>query len=125
VALAGCVATGGDCLEPLDGECASLYEPNFDQVFNQTLLPSCGVGGASCHAPEGTATDLVLADARDAWAQLTAGDSPLVVAGDPECSPLMERLETGDPERLMPPGAPLSDEERCAIQRWIAEGAAR
>jgi hypothetical protein len=37
----------------------------------------------------------------------------------------MKRLESSDPDWVMPVGDPLPEGERCAIAQWIANGAAR
>lgn len=42
-----------------------------------------------------------------------------------ECSVIVERLEASEPALAMPPGAPRSETERCAIRTWIANGAHR
>ena len=59
-ALAGC--SGDECLADLSADCAPLYEPSFQNVFAQTLKPSCAIGRAACHAPEGAKHGLVLAE---------------------------------------------------------------
>ena len=48
-----------------------------------------------------------------------------VIAGDPACSLLVERLVSSDPKLQMPPGNPLSAAERCALVQWIEKGATR
>lgn len=99
-----------------------LYDPTFENVFDNTLKPSCGTGGTACHAPEGAQAGLVLADVDAAHAALLEGR---VEPGDAACSLMMQRLESDDPGFQMPPGRKLRDAERCAIQRWIEGGATR
>jgi hypothetical protein len=99
-----------------------LYEPTWDQVFAQTLEPSCGQGGSSCHAPKGAKGDLVIDTSEASHSRLL---DAWVRPGDPGCSLLMIRMEQDDPVKVMPPGSPLSEAERCAVATWIAEGAAR
>ncbi len=117
----------GACVQGLDLSCQPLYEPRFEEIFARTLQPGCGIGGASCHSTQGQQAGLVLAEVDAAHAALVGADGAdsLVVPGDPACSELVRRIEAVDLARVMPPGARLSQGERCAIERWIAEGAAR
>jgi hypothetical protein len=115
--LVGC---SPDCVE-VASDCAPLYEPSFEQVFTRTLAPTCAGGGSACHGSEGGRGGLVFAEKSASHAALVGGG--LVVPGDPGCSELVARLASDDPDVQMPPGAPLSVAERCAIERWIAGGA--
>ena len=54
-----------------------------------------------------------------------ADTEPRVFAGDPGCSPLLQRLHSDDTALQMPPGTPLSEPELCAVVRWVAEGGLR
>ncbi len=102
--------------------CSPLYEPTFTNVFERTLRPSCGLGGAACHTAKGRQGGLVFEDADEAYRALQAGQlSP----GDPGCSALVVRLTATDPNLRMPPGRALAAEEQCAVARWIADGAKR
>ena len=118
--------TTSACVQGLELTCAPLYDPTFDQVYTRTLKPTCALSGASCHASEGKRGGLVFADADSAYAALLGegGAKPHVVAGDATCSLLIERLDAAD-ARVMPPGSPLADAERCAVARWIQNGAKR
>ena len=51
--------------------------------------------------------------------------APRVLPGDISCSHLIYHLESDEPNVVMPPGAPLAEEERCAIRQWISNGALR
>jgi len=110
------------CVE-IDYEgCTQLYPPTYDQVWDQTLAPSCGVGG-SCHPSGGPAGSLTFDDAETTLSELLDGGH--VIPGDPHCSPLMIRLESDDPSVRMPPGeTPILASARCSVATWIAEGAA-
>jgi hypothetical protein len=118
--------TASGCVQGLDLTCAPLYDPTFDQVYTRTLKPTCALSGASCHASEGAMGGLVFADADSAYAALLGegGAKPRVLAGDAACSLLIERLDATS-AKVMPPGAPLADAERCAVARWIQNGAKR
>ena len=110
--LLGC----GACLDPLE-PCDPLYEPTFDEVYANTLEPSCALGG--CHDAESTKGSLDLSSPDVAYAALV--DDGRALPSDAECSQVIRRLVNGS----MPPGAPLSKEEICAVQSWVAEGATR
>jgi hypothetical protein len=123
----GC--SGGDeetCVS-LPTTCTPLYEPVFPEVFARTLRPSCALGGGACHAREGAKGGLVFDDQEEAHRRLTAPvrGRAAVSPGDPGCSSLILRLVTDDPARAMPPGRHLPEAERCAILRWIRDGAPR
>lgn len=123
VGLWGC---GEECVT-VDPGCAPLYAPTFENVFARTLAPTCAVGDSSCHGASGGRGGLVLAEREAAYAALVgvgARDGGVrVVPGDPGCSALVVRLVSDDAEVQMPPGAPLAEAERCAIEQWIANGA--
>lgn len=102
--------------------CAPAYEPTFTNVFERTLKPSCGRGGAACHTATGRQGGLVFENVDEAYEGLQAGP---VAAGDPDCSGIVVRVTAADPNVRMPPGRALAAEEQCAIARWIADGAKR
>lgn len=114
--------TPSTCLETLDHQCTPLYEPTYDQVFRQTLMPKCGVGNGSCHDPTGGNGGLVISEAAATYDALLDGSR--VLPGDPECSLLIRVVEGHPSVSSMPPGAALSAEERCALIQWVASGAA-
>jgi hypothetical protein len=131
LAAAALIASGcsdGDvCLTSVDTACAPLYAPTFDQLFTRTLQPTCAQAGGSCHASAGAMGGLVFEDADASYALLlgrTDGRAR-VVPGDPACSVLIERLESTDPDRIMPRGSALPDGERCAFVQWVHNGAKR
>ncbi len=118
------------CLEPLprgkNRECTPAYEPSFENIFNKTLSRSCGFSG--CHDASSAASGMVLdKDIETAYRALTKPPEGTpwvqVIVENPECSPLMMRLESQDAAFKMPPQGALSAGERCAITQWIADGA--
>ena len=124
--LAGCLDDDdGDACIDVDTECTPAYDPTWDEVYAQTLVPSCGGQGVSCHAPEGNQGGWSVTDAAGTWDSLLGGEYPYVVPGEPGCGPLVKRLETEDPGLVMPIGDRLEDDVRCAIRQWIANGAGR
>lgn len=132
---------GAQCLEPLPraeaDECDLAHAPTFEEIYSQTLnTGTCGPG-SSCHTPGDPAGGLVLTDDADRAYDMLLGGSghgadghdhaahALVIPGDPECSELVQRLESDDPEFQMPRGEELAASKRCAIIQWIADGAER
>ncbi len=113
-------------------ECAPLYQPTFDNVYQNTLLPGCVFEGGSCHsdaqASGATANGLEFSSADAAHAALMgdAGGRPFVDVEDVSCSLFFVRLAVDDADLRMPPGeSPRSDAELCAIAQWIEGGAQR
>lgn len=139
VALLGCADDGEaetdadelpECVTYELTGCSALYPPTYDQVWTQTFANGCaGVGGA-CHGQDdaaGAVHGLTFLDPQTTWDHLRMDgpDGPLVIPGDPQCSPLFVRLAIDDPELRMPPGAaPLSPTTLCSIGTWIDDGAA-
>lgn len=127
LAASGCGGEGATCAD-VSTDCTPLYTPDYAEIFDRTLRPTCGQAGSSCHAAEGAKGGLVFEDPDVAYDQLlngSGGRPARVVPGDAACSPLVERIASTDPKRLMPPGRPLSEEVRCSIVKWIEGGAAR
>lgn len=119
-----CSGCDDDCVA-VDTSCTPLYEPTFDNVYTNTLAVSCAVGNGTCHTADGAsvAGGMAFDSADEAYAAL-AGSAERVVAGDAACSLLVARVEATGSDG-MPPGSPLAEAERCAIVRWVANGAAR
>jgi hypothetical protein len=132
VCAASLAACGGDsqgasCLAELDLECDPTWPATFDSIYERKLEDSCASSDANCHGRAGNKGGLTLEGPDEAYdALLGIGqDHPRVLPGDPECSILMQRLESTDPTIAMPPGRPLTEGERCAVRQWIANGAER
>ncbi len=112
------------CTSALTPSCAQLYQPSFSEIHRRTLAVSCAEPGSSCHSSEGKRGGLDLEDIDRAYQDLLDPELGRVTPGDADCSLLMVRLN--HPGRsVMPPGAPLSEAERCTIAAWIREGAPR
>lgn len=122
-------SAGADCLDPLPERCDLAFAATYDAIYENLLGRTCGSSstGTSCHGPDGGMAGLFLHDREMAYDYLLGhvDDSARVVPGDPECSMLVRRIESTDPDFFMPPTSRLSDGERCAIERWIAMGAKR
>ena len=126
VVATGALGCGNECVE-LPAQCDPLYPPTYDNVFSRTLEVKCALSGGACHSAEGAMGGLIYEDPDEAYGLLVGdggGDRP-VLPGDPACSELVRRITSRDPDVQMPPGNRLSDQERCAIIQWIANGAER
>ena len=111
------------CVEDVDfATCQPLYAPTWANVYDNTIVRSCSTGGRACHAAAGAQGDLVLEGSDHAYAALTTNHA-YVTPGEAACSPMIERIYSGNPSLLMPRGARLSDPEACAVARWVAAGA--
>lgn len=93
---------------------------DFDHQIKPLLESRC----ADCHSGDARKGGLSL----DTQAGLQqGGDSgqPALLAGDPDHSPLLQRVTSADPAKRMPPkGDPLTEAEVETLRAWIAEGAA-
>jgi hypothetical protein len=110
----------------LPATCSPSFDTDFATVHKNVFQLRCGTanGVTSCHGSDGNQGGLTLSDPAKAYDALIS--SGLVIPGDAQCSPLMVRLETDDAAKRMPRGeAKLPAGIRCAVQRWISEGASR
>ena len=75
--------------------CSLLFQPTFDNVFDQVLKPTCGKEGGACHGDSealGAMNGLVFEEIDGAYDNLI--DGGYVTPGDPICSELVVRLES-------------------------------
>ncbi|MGC3969127.1 MAG: hypothetical protein QM775_17715 [Pirellulales bacterium] len=92
--------------------------------FNRDIRPILAEACFHCHGPDpgSRKADLRL----DREQSFFGKESPLVVPGKPDASPLCERVLSKDADLQMPPPdahKQLTDEERQLVKRWVAEGA--
>jgi hypothetical protein len=125
--VAGCPSTPPPACITVDASCAPGYTPTFDHVYNYTLAQSCGSTRASCHSASGHQGGLSMQDEATAYADLMATSPnyhrPRVSPGDAACSLMIVRTDSPGADYQMPPGDPLSPEERCALIQWVQMGA--
>jgi hypothetical protein len=91
--------------------------PSYNRDIRPILSDKC----FACHGPDQNhrEADLRL-DERE------AATASVIVPGNPEASPLMERIRSADPDAVMPPvhtQKPLSEAEQTLLGQWIAAGA--
>lgn len=134
--LAACGGSGDDpeglqCVENLPSTCTPDLDPTFDSLYTNVISQRCGASdsGNSCHGKNANpSSNLKLTDANTAYQALLgmSGGPARVLPGDAHCSPLVERLESDDPNKRMPRGNNnLPAGLRCAFQQWIEKGAPR
>jgi hypothetical protein len=94
--------------------------------FGRDILPILSDACFHCHGPAevGRKAGLRL-DLEDA-AKAILDDHAAIVAGKPDESELIARIEESDPTAIMPPPAlnrPLSDKQKRLLRDWVAQGA--
>lgn len=120
LALAGCPGDAPpECIE-VDLDCAPLYVPTFENVYDNTLSGTCGSQRVACHSAAGMKGGMSFEDPATAHAALLAGR---VVPGNPGCSEMIVRTSSVGESYQMPPGSPLPENERCALIQWVQMGA--
>lgn len=101
---------------------AAAAEDSVD--FNRDIRPLISDRCLTCHGPDDATRQ---ADLRlDLPDRLKGGELSVVVPGDPESSPLYQRIAASDPDLRMPPqdsGKSLSEDETQLIRDWIRQGA--
>ena len=105
--------------------CASADEPTIR--YRRDILPVLSDRCFKCHGPDSATREAGLRlDQREvATSELESGVTA-IVPGHPAESALIERIESADPDLMMPPvdsGKTLSAAEEATLRRWIAEGA--
>jgi len=114
------------CVDNLNVDCTELRfnPPIYSTIFQQIIQPQCTLG-SSCHSADAAMGGLVLVNADDTYDRLLGlkGGTKYVLPRDPKCSPLMVRLESTDPNYVMPRGSRLTEPELCDFVQWIKQGA--
>ena len=90
--------------------------------FNKEIRPLLQDHCIECHGPKKVKANLRLDAKPNA---LKGGESgPAFIAGQPDNSPVLQRLTTQDEDQKMPPkGEPLTPAQVDLVRRWIEEGA--
>ncbi len=105
---------------------AAAAEPDVAVDFNRDIRPLLSKHCLVCHGPdEGTReADLRLDLPAEATAARPGG--PAIEPGKPDQSQLIARIESQDPDLVMPPadsGHALSPQDKQRLRQWIAAGA--
>ncbi|MGJ8723699.1 MAG: PSD1 and planctomycete cytochrome C domain-containing protein [Roseibacillus sp.] len=107
--------------------CALLTASLAEEIsFNFQIRPILSKNCIGCHGPDpgDRKADLRLDTFEGATS--TAEGEASAIPGDPDGSLLIQRVETDDPDDVMPPpdhGHSLSEEEISLLRQWITEGA--
>ncbi|MES2982872.1 MAG: PSD1 and planctomycete cytochrome C domain-containing protein [Verrucomicrobiota bacterium] len=97
--------------------------------FNAHIRPILSDKCFSCHGFDSTTREenLRLDTVEGAYAALESDKKKhAIVPGNPKDSVVWQRIQTADPDDIMPPEdfhKPLSDQEKQLITRWIEQGA--
>ncbi|MBL9211234.1 MAG: DUF1553 domain-containing protein [Opitutaceae bacterium] len=96
-------------------------------TFNEHIQPILAENCYACHGVDAGSRkgDLRLDRAEYATARRKEGE-PAIVPGKPDASPLIQRIESKDEKKVMPPPEAhktLKPEQVALLRRWIAEGA--
>jgi mono/diheme cytochrome c family protein len=105
---------------------AKPAEPVID--FTRQIRPILSENCFACHGPDEKARKAKLRlDTKDgAFAKLTRSGGFAIVPRNCDDSQLVERVESADPARVMPPpksGKTLKPEQIALLKKWIAQGA--
>ncbi len=95
--------------------------------FNEHIQPLLADNCYACHGldPGSRKAELRLDRFEHATAKRADG-GPAIVPGQPDESPLIRRIESRDPKKVMPPPEShktLSPAQVALLRRWVAEGA--
>lgn len=122
VLMAGCGENKNDIA--LDRKLTIPKKVDFNFHVKPILSDRC----FACHGPDENAREanLRLDIEEDAFAALKENPGHFaIVAGEPEQSELIKRIEANDPSVVMPPaesGLVLSDYEKKVLRKWVEQG---
>lgn len=98
------------------------------ETFNRKIRPILSEYCMACHGPDpGSRKAGLRFDTEDGLLGTGRRGGPVVIPGDPDKSPLWQRIVTEDPDDIMPPPEAhkeLSESEKNLLRSWIEEGAA-
>src|SRR5271155_1103017 len=120
---AALLATTAGCKDKPSGSSASHLD------FNQDVQPILASNCFSCHGPDPEMRKANLRlDLEESAFKKRPGKPDAIVAGYPEKSELIKRIESTDPHYLMPQSAqgdakPMKPQEVAILKQWVAEGA--
>jgi mono/diheme cytochrome c family protein len=108
---------------PASGSAAKPATLSFNEHIQPILAENC----YACHGIDASArkAELRLDRADQAYAKRKDG-GPAIIPGKPDESPLVQRIESKDEKKVMPPPEAhktLKPQQMKLLRRWIAEGA--
>ncbi len=101
-------------------------KPQTPVDFGLQIRPILADKCFHCHGPDESHREADLRLDEEAIVKSLASSAIAIVPGDVEASELWKRIESVDPETVMPPPAThksISTEQKQLIKRWILEGA--
>ncbi len=111
------------CLSGAGRLLAAAEKPDFNRDVRPILSRHC----LKCHGPDETARQGgVRLDVRDSALLAAESGATIVVPGRPADSELMRRIESSDPDVVMPPPSThmvLTAAQQVTLKNWIAAGA--
>jgi len=113
------------CVDVDVDSCKLAYPPEYPILFDRIFMQKCASAGGACHGGMGQG-GLAFVDIDASYdLLLSAKGGARVKPGDARCSQVVVRLDSIGHSWSMPPGAPLDEEMRCSVRRWIQVGAPR
>ncbi|MEY3277415.1 MAG: hypothetical protein RL153_2683 [Verrucomicrobiota bacterium] len=107
---------------------AAVVEASTPIDFNRDIRPLLSEHCYTCHGPdEGKRKAGLRLDSKEEAFKALKSGRHAVVAGDAKASSLVERVESKDPDEVMPPpetGKPLNPSQVALLRRWVESGAA-
>jgi hypothetical protein len=105
---------------PTGGGASALGDGGPTPSYAQDIAPLFELRCVKCHGSPFQRNDLRLTT----YAMVMRGGEtgPAIVAGDPDGSLLVKKIEGRD-KPTMPPRKPLTKDERELVRRWVASGA--
>ncbi|MGV3663586.1 MAG: DUF1549 domain-containing protein, partial [Prosthecobacter sp.] len=95
--------------------------------FNSDIRPILADACFHCHGPDpGTRKAGLRLDTEAGFFTAKEGESPTIIKGKPDSSPLYQRLISTDVDEVMPPQdshKSLKPEQIAKVKQWISEGA--
>ncbi len=104
----------------------SLFAAEDRVVFNRDVRPILGEYCYHCHGPDPGARKESLRFDREEGFFAQRDDGPTVVKGQPEKSPLYQRITSTDSDEIMPPPKEhkkMKPAEIAMLKKWIEQGA--
>src|SRR5262249_3093021 len=109
--------------------CAPAFAAPKELDFNRDIRPVLSDHCYACHGPDENKRKAGLRlDRPDEALKVLKSGNRAIVPGDVDKSTLVQRLNSPDPDEIMPPpkeGKPLRPEQVELLVRWVKEGARR
>src|SRR5947209_255798 len=91
---------------------------DFERDVRPIFVQRC----QECHGAEKSRGDLRFTSRAEALAPAASGE-PVIVPGQADHSPLLQRITARDQTRMPPRGQPLTPAQIDLLRRWINQGA--